>query len=98
MQAPRAGKSCLATIAIFSESRMARDPMPFVVKVKGDSEIRARYREVAEIGGTHTLREGKGAYAPNSSGENDTLTLDNTVLWQKNAEAFETWRGPTRKA
>jgi hypothetical protein len=45
----------------------------------------------------HTLREAKGAYALNSSRESDTLTLDNTVLWQKNAEAFETKRGPARK-
>jgi len=73
------------------------DPMPVVDKVKGDLRIRARYREVAEMGGTHTLREAKGAYPLNSSGESETLTLDNTCLWQKNAEAFETWRGPTRK-
>jgi hypothetical protein len=39
---------------------MARDLIPFVEKVKGDLGIRAAYRDVAEMGGTHTLREAKG--------------------------------------
>ena len=93
----REGSHASRQSPFFADSHMARDPMPFVVKVKDDLGIRARYREVAEMGGTHTLRDAKGAYALNSSRESETLTLDNTVLWQKNAEAFETWRGPTRK-
>lgn len=59
----------------------------FLLKFARD---RRRYREVAEMGGTHTLREPKGAYALDSRRESETLTLDNTVLWQKNAEAIET--------
>ncbi len=69
---------------------MARDPMPFVDTVKGDLGIKARYREVAEMDGTHTLREAKGAYALDSSGESETLTLDNTVHWQEITEAIDT--------
>src|SRR3972149_1716072 len=42
-------------------------------------------------------RQPTNAYAPDSSGERDTLTLDNAVLWQNNADAIRTWRGPTRK-
>jgi hypothetical protein len=44
----------------------------------------------------HTLREPMGAYALDSSRENEALTLDNNYLWQKNTEVIETWRGPTR--
>jgi hypothetical protein len=58
--------------------------------VKGDLGLKARYREVAEMGGMHTLREPKGAYGLDSSRENEALTLDNTVLWQKNADPIET--------
>ena len=54
------------------------------------------YRKVTEMDGTHTLRQPKGAYAPDSSCESDTLTPDNTILWQKNEETFESWRGPPR--
>jgi hypothetical protein len=42
------------------------------------------------MGGTHTLREPKGAYALDSSRESEALTLDDTVLWQKNEDAIET--------
>lgn len=48
------------------------------------------YRDVAETGGAHTLRETKGPYTLGSSRESETLTPDSTVLWQKNAEAFGT--------
>jgi hypothetical protein len=62
----------------------------FVDKVRGDLGIKARYREVTGMGGTHTVREPKGAYALDSSRESETLTLNNTVLWQKNEDAIET--------
>lgn len=76
--------------AFSADSRLARESLPFVDKVKGGLGIRARYREVGEMSGTHTLRESKGACTLESSGESDTLTLHNTVLWQKNKEAIET--------
>jgi hypothetical protein len=41
------------------------------------------------MGGTHTLREPMGAYALDSSRENEAPTLDNKHLWQKNAEVIE---------
>jgi len=62
----------------------------FVDKVKADLGIKAKYREVTETGGAHTLREPKGAYALDSSGESDTITPDNTVLWQEKEEAIKT--------
>jgi hypothetical protein len=40
------------------------------------------------MGGTHTLREAKGAYALNSSREIVTLTLDNTVRWDETAKVI----------
>ena len=42
------------------------------------------------------LREQSEAYAGNFASENDALTLDNTFLWEKNAESSGTSRGPTR--
>jgi putative transposase len=73
----------------WSES-IAVGSMAFVDKVKIDLGNKARYREVAEMGGTHTLREARGAYALDSSTESEALTLNNTVLWQQNADVVET--------
>jgi hypothetical protein len=58
--------------------------------VKGGLGIKGKSREVAEAGGTHTLREPTAAYASDFGRESDTLTLDNTVLWEKSLDAIET--------
>ncbi len=47
-------------------------------------------REIAKVGGTYTLRERSEAYTGNFAGENDALMLNNTILWEKNAERAET--------
>ena len=59
-------------------------------RVKIELGFTARYREVTEAGGMYTLQEQSEAYAGNFAGENDALTLDNPILWQKNAESTET--------
>jgi hypothetical protein len=64
--------------------------LTFVDKVKSERGFKGRYREIAGVGGMYTLREQSEAYAANFAGENDALTLDNTILWQKNAESTET--------
>ena len=40
------------------------------------------------------MTPGAQAYAVDSGSKNEALTLDNTVLWQKNVESIETWTGP----
>jgi hypothetical protein len=48
------------------------------------------HREVAEVGGTYTLREPREAYAGDFASESDVLTSDNTISWERNAENTET--------
>ena len=48
------------------------------------------HREVAEMGGTYTLRGQGEAYAGDFAGENDALTPDNTFPWEKSTEGTET--------
>ena len=64
--------------------------LTFVDKVKSELGFKARYREVAEVGGTYTLREQSEAYAGDFGSESATLMPDNTIPWQKNAENTET--------
>ena len=69
---------------------MAVGSLTFVDKMKSKLAFKARYREVAEVGGTYSLREQSEAYAGNFAGENDALMLDNTIPLEKNAESTET--------
>ena len=64
--------------------------MSFVDKVKNELGVKAMYREVARGRGMYTRREPSAAYAGNFASENDALTPDNAILWEKNAECTET--------
>ena len=64
--------------------------LTFVGKVKSEFGLKARYREVAEVGGMYTLREQSEAYAGDFGSESDALMPENTILWEKNAESTET--------
>ena len=44
------------------------------------------HREVAEVGGTYTLRVPGEVYASDFARESDLLTPDNAIPWQRNAE------------
>ena len=41
------------------------------------------HREIAEVGGTYTLREGKEVYPCNFTSETAALMLSNNILWEK---------------
>jgi len=46
--------------------------------------------EFEQLGGAYALRERSEAYAGGFTAENDALRLENTIAWEKNAEAAET--------
>ena len=64
--------------------------LAFVGKVKSELGVKAMHREVAEVGGTYTLREQSEAYASDFGSENDALMPDNTIAREKNTESTET--------
>ena len=61
--------------------------MAFVDKVKSELGVKAMHREVVKVDGTYALREQSEAYAGNFASESEALMLDNTFLWEKNAES-----------
>ena len=61
--------------------------MAFVDKVKSELGVKAMHREVVKVDGTYALREQNEAYAGNFASESEALMLDNTFLWEKNAES-----------
>ena len=61
-----------------------------VDKVKSELGVKAIHREVAEAGGTHTLREPSEAYAGDFASESDALRPGNTILREKNTDHTET--------
>ncbi len=63
--------------------------MIFVDKVKSELGVKAMHRDVAEVGGTYTLREQSEAYAGEFASESDVLTSDNTIPWERNTENTE---------
>jgi hypothetical protein len=44
------------------------------------------HREVEQAGGTYALRERGEAYNGNFASKSERLSLENTVLWNENAE------------
>ncbi|MGH7825461.1 MAG: hypothetical protein ACREQ7_09850 [Candidatus Binatia bacterium] len=64
--------------------------LPFVEKLKSELGIKAMHREVEQAGGTYALREPGEAYAGEFASENDALTPENTIPWEKNAATAET--------
>ena len=65
---------------------LAVGSLAFVEKVKSELGIKAMHRRVEQAGATSVLRERSEAYGGESGGENDALTPENTILWDKNAE------------
>ncbi len=59
-------------------------------KVKSELAVKPMHCEVAEVGGTYTLREQSEAYAGDFGSQNYALRPDNIILWEKNAESTET--------
>jgi putative transposase len=64
--------------------------LPFVEKVKSELGVKATHREFEQLGGGYALRERSEAYADEFAPENAPLTLENTIVWEKNAEAAKT--------
>ena len=64
--------------------------LAFVDNVNSELGVKAMHREVAEVGGTYTLREQSEAYAGDFGSENDALMPNNTIAREKNAESTET--------
>lgn len=62
----------------------------FVESVKGDLGSKALHRGIEQFDGTYALREESEAYDGNLGKETDPLRLENTFLWDENAEAAET--------
>jgi len=58
----------------------------FIEKVQLDLGIKARHRDVAEIDGTHTLRQPSKLYRAIFDSENGPLRAENTVFWETNRE------------
>ena len=61
----------------------------FVESVKGELGSKALHRGVEQIGGAYTLREQSESYDGNLPGETEPLRLENTFLWEENAETAE---------
>jgi REP element-mobilizing transposase RayT len=73
----------------FWSEAVAVGSLSFVDKVKDQLGIKALHREIAELNGTHRLREPGSAYRHVSGGENDALRQNNGIVWQINAEVTE---------
>ena len=65
---------------------LAVGSLAFVEKLKSELGIKAMHRRVEQAGATAVLRERSEAYGGESGGENDALTPENTILWDKNGE------------
>ncbi len=63
--------------------------LAFVESVKSELGSRAMYRAVEQKDGAYALREPGEAYNGDFGGKSEPLRLENTVLWNENAEAAE---------
>jgi putative transposase len=57
--------------------------LAFVEKIKGELGVKALHREVEQLDGTYALREPGEAYWTNFDTENESLRLENTLLWER---------------
>jgi hypothetical protein len=64
--------------------------LAFVEKIKSELGIKAIHREVVQLSGTYELREQSEAYGGACASENDPLTSQNMILWQRIAETTRT--------
>ena len=65
---------------------LAVGSLAFVETVKNDLGVKATHREVLEADGTYALREPSEAYTRNLTGENKTLSSENTLPWNESLE------------
>jgi hypothetical protein len=63
--------------------------LTFVEKVKNESGFKAAHREFERMGKAYALRESSEAYARNFPGKTGSLSLENTVSWNKNTETAD---------
>ena len=70
--------------------------LAFVEKVKGELNARAIHREFDPVDGGYVLRAPTGFYARRFTGDNETLSSENTLLWEESDERANTYPGPTR--
>jgi len=63
--------------------------LALVEKVKSELGFRAVHREVEQKEGMCVLREPTEAYAGKLTFENDALTPENTVAWERTIESAE---------
>lgn len=59
--------------------------LAFVEAVKNDLGVKAMHREVIEGDGVYALREPAESYARNFTGEIESLSAENTLLWDESA-------------
>jgi len=64
--------------------------LAFVEKVKGELGARAIHREFDPVDGGYVLREPTGFYARRFTGDNETLSSENTLLWEESDERANT--------
>jgi hypothetical protein len=64
--------------------------LAFVESGKSELGVKAAHRAVEQIDGAYTLREQGEAYDGDLGSESEPLRLENTVLWDENAETAET--------
>jgi putative transposase len=57
--------------------------LAFVEKIKGELGSKAMHREVERFEGAHVLREESEVYGFKSAGENESLSPENTVVWNE---------------
>ena len=55
----------------------------FVEKIKGELGSKAMHRQVEQFEGAHVLREESEVYGFKSAGENESLSPENTVVWNE---------------
>ena len=60
--------------------------LAFVENVKSERGSKAMYRDVEHIDGAYALREQSEAYDGNLPSKTEPLKLENTFLWNENAE------------
>jgi putative transposase len=72
----------------WSES-IAVGSLAFLEQVKSELGAKAVHRQFEQVGEAYALREPSESYAGDLGNKNETLRLENTVFWNKNAEAAE---------
>jgi REP-associated tyrosine transposase len=72
----------------WSES-IAVGSLAFVEQIKSELGIKALHRDFEQVAGAYELRESRESYGLRFTGENDLLTLENTISWNENAEAAD---------